>query len=112
MMQPSLDFTAVYPPHQRNSDTSRASAAAVAPKFSERLRSMLQVFLRHGSYGLTDEEGQASLDIDGNSYRPARVTLASKGLVIDSGLRRKTRSGRSAAVWTLTAKGKDAVNGL
>lgn len=112
MMQPSLDFTADYPPHQRYSDTSRASAAQIAPKFSARLRSMLEIFSRHASYGLTDEEGQASLDMEGNSYRPARVTLASKGMISDSGLRRKTKSGRSAAVWTITAKGKDAINGF
>lgn len=103
MMQCALDFTAIYPPHQHNSDTSRESAKAVAPIFSVRMIQILNRISKVG--GLTDEEGQQSLEIDGNSYRPARVTLAKHGLILDSGERRKTMSGRNAVVWEITHLG-------
>jgi len=103
MMQCALDFTAVYPPHQHNSDTSRESAKAVAPNFSARMMRILEKISTVG--GMTDEEGQYGLEIDGNSYRPARVTLAKHGLILDSGERRKTMSGRNAVVWEITHLG-------
>ena len=103
MMQSALDFTTAYPPHQRNSDTSRESAKAVAPSFSVRMILILNKIASVG--GQTDEEGQQALEIDGNSYRPARVTLAKHGLIKDTGERRKTLSGRNAVVWEVTNLG-------
>lgn len=52
--------------------------------------------------GVTDEEGQDTLDIPGNSYRPARVTLVKLGFVEKSGRTRKTHTGSSASVWVST----------
>lgn len=103
MMQSALDFNAIYPPHQRSSDTSWESAKAVAPNFSARMLKILEKISTVG--GMTDEEGQYGLEIDGNSYRPARVTLAKHGLILDSGERRKTHSGRNAVVWEITHLG-------
>lgn len=105
-MQCALDFTAAYPPHQRNSATSRASAAATAPKFSARMVSMLELFSDRGDLGLTDQEGQAITMMSGDSYRPLRVTLARNGLVSESGLTRKTEHGRFASVWRISNEGK------
>ena len=68
----------VLPPHQSHSDTSRASAIAEAPTFGMKVRSVLIGFA-HSMSGLTDEEGQESLQIEGNSYRPCRVTLMDQG---------------------------------
>ena len=96
----------VLPPHQSHSDTSRASAIAEAPTFGLKVRSVLIGFA-HSMSGLTDEEGQESLQIEGNSYRPCRVTLMDQGLVYDTGFRRKTRAGRPAVVWDMTAKGRE-----
>jgi hypothetical protein len=98
----------VLPPHQSHSDTSRASAIAEAPTFGIKVRSVLIGFA-HSMSGLTDEEGQESLQIEGNSYRPCRVTLMDQGLVYDTGLRRKTRANRPAVVWDLTAKGRETI---
>ena len=98
----------VLPPHQPHSDTSRASAIAEAPTFGMKVRSVLIGFA-HSMSGLTDEEGQESLQIEGNSYRPCRVTLMDQGLVYDTGLRRKTRANRPAVVWDLTAKGRETI---
>lgn len=103
MMQCALDFTAIYPPHQRSSDTSRESAKAIAPNFSARMLRILEKISTIG--GMTDEEGQHALEIDGNSYRPARVSLVKHGLIADEGERSKTMSGRSAVVWQVTGLG-------
>ena len=93
-----------FPPHQGHSDTSRAAAAAIAPKFGPMQMSVLELFARNPS-GLIDEEGQWMLGMDGNSYRPCRVTLEQKGFVKDTEGRRKTRRKRPAVIWAITERG-------
>jgi hypothetical protein len=66
---------------------------------------LLDAINRSGDLGVTDEEGQDSLFIDGNSYRPARVILSHNGMIRDSNLRRKTKSNRNAVVWVITDQG-------
>lgn len=51
--------------------------------------------------GLTDEEGVAATGIPASTWRPRRVELVEMNLVADSGVRRKTRSGRDAVVWVV-----------
>lgn len=104
-MQIAIDFNAAYPPHQRHSATSRESAAAAAPKFSERMVSLLGMIAMRKDYGVTDEEGQATMSVDGNSYRPMRVTLYKHGYIEDSGMTRKTKAGRNAVAWRVTEAG-------
>ncbi len=94
------------PPHQRHSETSREAAAEIAPKFGRTTRAVLIALSRHAD-GLTDEEGQSVMRMDGNSYRPCRVTLANKGLVKDTGQRRMTAHRKKAAVWAVTPAGAD-----
>lgn len=106
MIQYAIDFNAAYPPHQRHSKTSRASAAASAPKFSSRMLSLLDLFNSKAWDGITDQEGQALTDLSGDSYRPLRVMLTKNGLIEDSGLTRKTEHGRFATVWRITAEGR------
>jgi hypothetical protein len=105
-MQIAIDFNAAYPPHQRHSDTSRASAALTAPKFNARTLDLLKEF-RNQPQGMTDEFGQGHLKIEGNSYRLMRVTLYKHGYVEDSGDRQKLKSGRFGAVWRITGFGLD-----
>ena len=52
-----------------------------------------------GSRGLADFEGQARLGMAPNAYTPRRGELSKIGLAVDSGVRRKTPSGRKAVVW-------------
>ena len=92
------------PPHQWHSDTSRAAAQAIAPKFGTLTRDVLLQLSRF-PYGLTDEEGQIAAGMQGNSYRPCRVTLMDSGFVVDSGNRRKTHQKREAVVWHVTPEG-------
>jgi hypothetical protein len=94
------------PPHQRHSDTSVAAATAIAPKFNAKTEGLLATMEKCG-LGLTDEEGQDMLGIEGNSYRPCRVTLFDKGFVQDSGMRRKTKANKNAVVWMITTAGRE-----
>lgn len=57
-----------------------------------------------GDHGMTDEEGQRMLRINGNSYRPARRSLVKLGLVDKSGFKRKTVSGVLANAWVSIAE--------
>jgi len=92
------------PPHQAHSDTSRAAAGAIAPKFGTMTRTVLARLSQYPS-GLTDEEAQNILGMQGNSYRPCRVSLMDKGLVYDTGNRRKTNQRKDAVVWAVTDTG-------
>jgi len=92
------------PPHQHHSDTSRAAAAAIAPKFGRMTQSVLTTLARY-PLGLTDEEAQRIMGMEGNSYRPCRVTLRKKGFVKDSEIRRRTSHKKQAVVWAVTERG-------
>jgi hypothetical protein len=86
---------------QPHSDTSRAAAqryASEAPNARRRVFNLLEANPR----GLTDEEMQTRLRMNGSTQRPRRIELECSGLVRDSGRRRKTRSGAHAAVWIVT----------
>lgn len=91
-------------PHQRHSETSRQAAAGIADKIG-RLEQSVLLLLSRNADGLTDQEGCALLRMDGNTYRPRRVTLADKGLVYDTGGRRMTANRKKAAVWAVTPAG-------
>jgi len=54
-----------------------------------------------GTAGSTDEEGCLALDMNPSTYRPRRVELWEAGAVQDSGMTRRTKSGRWAVVWTV-----------
>jgi hypothetical protein len=91
-------------PYQSHSLTSMDAAISVAPTLGMRQKAVLAAFAEHPR-GLTDEEGQDYLGYSGNAYRPRRVELMSKGLICDTGLTKKTKTNRHAAVWGLTEKG-------
>lgn len=108
-----LTFGMVESPTQR--DTSAHAAAQIAP-FTGNLRTkVLAVIVASGSRGITDEEGIAKLGIGSSTYRPRRVELHAGwqefdgGYIEDSGRRRETQSGRTAAVWVATDKGIKAM---
>ena len=94
----------VLPPHQSHSDTSTSAALSIAPKFGTMTRDVLVNLTKYPS-GLTDEEAQNIMGMQGNSYRPCRVTLMDRGFVADTGDRRKTNHRKDAVVWTVTLAG-------
>jgi transcription initiation factor IIE alpha subunit len=89
------------PPHQRHSDTSRAAVESVRDRVSARQLAVLRFLHRRGRKGATDEEMQEALHMEGNSLRPTRVSLRDRGLVLDRGQRRPTKTGRLATVWEI-----------
>ena len=87
------------PPFVKTSATSRAAAVAIMP--TQGTKEWLVLCFISASGGVTDEEGQDGLRMSGNTYRPRRTTLVSKGLVEDSGATRPTLSGQQAVVWRI-----------
>lgn len=89
--------------HAAPCGTSSVAAKQAAPRCPSARSRLLKQFERAGSYGLTDEEGEIALDLKSQSYTPRRSELVKLGLVVDSGERRLTTSGRPAAVWILAS---------
>lgn len=84
---------------QDHSDTSTAAAEAIAPTAATLRMAVFGVIAARGN--ATDEEIQIELGIPGNTQRPRRVELCEAGRVVDSGIRRRTKSGRLAVVWII-----------
>jgi hypothetical protein len=64
---------------------------------------VLAFLVSRGADGATDEEAEKALRMKPQTYTPRRGELVKAGLVADTGRRRGTTSGRSAAVWVVTA---------
>lgn len=95
-----------------NPTTSKAAAEAIAPDLGE-LEAVVLRAIRHGNpcnlsrsapmLGMTCEEAESYTGLS-HQCASARIRgLVLKGLIRDSGETRRTRSGRSAIVWTVTA---------
>lgn len=95
MIQHSIEF----PPFQEHSAPSLDAAVAIKPSAAT-LRDCVFAFIEEqGKYGATDDEIQIGLNMNPSTQRPRRVELVEMGLVVRATLNRKTRTGRSAAVW-------------
>ena len=106
MLQMTDLFDNVSVPHQRHSDTSKASAEKQAANFKGNAIKLLNAFARVDSLGLTDEQGCDLTGLDGNTYRPRRVTLEKLGMIVKLSACRKTRSNRFAHIYIITMDGK------
>jgi hypothetical protein len=87
-------------PFVKGSDTSREAAQSLPEPALARLES--QVFLmicKWGPHGATDDELERETGLSHQTVSARRRGLVQKGRVVDSGLRRLTRSGRKATVW-------------
>jgi len=94
-------------PHAAGSATSKAAAEAIRPEAGTLSAAVFVFIVGTGERGATDGEVQRGLQLDGNTQRPRRRALQQRGLIIDSGKRRKTPAGREAVVW-IAAPGKGA----
>lgn len=83
-------------------DTSRDAAASVKASAAS-LRERLYAAILARPDGLTDDEAQVLLSMDGNTQRPRRRELEQAGRIQASGTR-QTASGRSAVVWKACGK--------
>ena len=81
------------------SDTRMEAYHRIAPHKSRLCQLVLAAFATYGEHGLTTQEAEGVTRLE-HSTCSARVNeLVAAGLLVDSGARRKTRSGRSAAVY-------------
>ncbi|WP_230281663.1 helix-turn-helix domain-containing protein [Croceicoccus sp. Ery15] len=86
-------------PGHRNVETSVAAANALAPKLG-RLQQMAHEAIREaGARGRTADELAERLGMDRYSIQPRTSELRRKGLICDSGERRRNATGKMAIVW-------------
>lgn len=78
-------------------ETSRKAAERIAPKAGS-LRAQILDLIRLKD-GLTRDEIEELTGIRSNTVNPRLKELADGGWIMDSRLRRKTRSGSDAIVW-------------
>jgi hypothetical protein len=91
----------IYPdsPGHRGVDTSIAAADNVAPKLG-RLQWLAEVAIRAaGTTGLTADELASKLGVERWSIQPRTTELKRKGIICDSGVRRRNVTGKAAIVW-------------
>ena len=89
--------------HNAPAGTSEVAAERIAGHAKTLRARVLAYIIGQGAHGVTDDEGEAALGIKPQTYTPRRGELVAQGLVVDSGRRRKTTSGRPAAVWIVPA---------
>jgi len=83
----------------RGSDTSEEAAESIA-KDTQRLRRLVYEEIRE-SGGLSCDEIEERLGMKHQTCSARVHDLHALGRIRDSGMRRKTRSGRNAIVWVL-----------
>ncbi len=87
------------PPSVSTSPTSVAAAESVKPD-AGRLRGLVLGAIRKaGVAGLTCDECEVQLDMRHQTCSARFRELAKAGVIVDSGRKRETRSGRKAVVW-------------
>jgi DNA adenine methylase len=83
-------------------DTSNSAAVSIGAVAQQMRLRVLQEIANRG--GLTCDEVEEILDMRHQTISPRVNELMKQGLISDSGLRRKTRSGHEAAVWVVADK--------
>lgn len=88
-------------PVRRDLSATSVTAARAAAKSADGLRARIREYLRQqGTAGATDLEIEAAFPgVRSSSLRGRRRELEVRGLVRDSGSRRRSPAGRDAIVW-------------
>jgi len=86
-------------------DTRRDAARSIDAHLQRLQAAVLRFLDERGARGATDCEIRESLRLAGDTARARRCELRDAGLILDSGRRRPTRSGRKAVVWVSAATG-------
>lgn len=97
----------IYPdaPGHRGVETSVEAADDLAPQCGRLQRMALDTIREAGFIGLTAEELAALLGVERVVIQPRTTELCRKGLVVDSGQRRRNTSGKRAIVWVVPEYG-------
>ena len=83
-------------------ETSKAAATAAEPRAQTKQAQVLALIREAGSAGLTDWELECATRLTHQSVSAARNVLMNRGLVYDSGKRRRTKTGNRAIAWRAT----------
>ncbi len=83
--------------YQGHSTTSERAAQQIAGGADSLRRKVLAIIQRQGP--ISDDDGMMCTGMNPSTYRPRRIELCKLGLVRDSGLQGKTRSGRACTLW-------------
>ncbi len=86
-------------------ETSIEARAKIEPKIGSLRRKVYELFINRGLAGLTDNEIEKYLHLDGNTVRPIRGSLVTDGFVIDSGTTRNNEKGNRCIVWRYAENG-------
>jgi hypothetical protein len=86
-------------PYISGSETSKKAAISIQSARETLTKKVWRFACQKGAVGFTDEECCGVLAMNPSTQRPRRVELVEVGLVVDSGMKRKTISGREATVW-------------
>jgi hypothetical protein len=81
--------------------TSHEAAASMIDAAGVQRAKVMEVIALAGSQGATDAEVELETGFRAQSVSPRRGELVTLGVIVDSGQRRRTPSGRSAIVWIL-----------
>lgn len=95
-------------PGHRGVDTSIAAAEDLAFKLGGLQRLAHRAIAAHGPSGLTVDELGEVVDSPRWSIQPRTSELKRKGLIVDSGLRRRNCTGKAAIVWVTPEHKRDA----
>lgn len=80
-------------------ETSREAAERIAGHTGTQAAAVHRVLFERGAEGATDQEIQDATGLPTCSETPRRWAMVRSGLVVNSGTKRKTRSGCRAIVW-------------
>jgi predicted transcriptional regulator len=83
----------------RGSDTSEAAAMSLQSILPSMSAQVLETLEEAGSHGATCDEVEVELGMRHQTASARIKGLVDNGLAVDSGMRRRTRSGRKATVW-------------
>ena len=86
-------------------ETRRSAHEAIKPCAKTMRAQVLAAIVAAGVDGLTDDEIQQQLGLQGSSERPRRIELQQAEMITQSGEVRPTASGRKAVCWVATVKG-------
>lgn len=88
-------------PYVKGSLTSQAAAMSQSRAHGMDEMRVLQHIGKIGAFGATDDEVEFALDMLHQTASARRRTLVMREQLVDSGITRKTRSGRPATVWVI-----------
>ena len=89
-------------PYAPNSGTSREAALRAVSKAAADRARIAEFMRRRGAYGATRQEAEDGLRIEGNTLRPRWRELEIAVVIVNSGRKRRTRSGCPAEVYIWT----------